>query len=108
MAAILMPKRERGTGVQETCTEVVLWGVRATDLELGEALTHGWQKPGGKIRAADFGLGKQITHVGQNPGSKVREANPSCGFLDLENHSSTGGKFREGGGGKIWATDFGL
>ena len=70
---ILMPKRERETGghksVNQTCTEVVLLVVRATDLELGEALTHGRQNPeraksGGKIRATDFRLGKPLTHGG--------------------------------------------
>ena len=43
------PLRERGDPkrVNQTCTEVLLRRVRATDLELGEALTHGDQNPGG-------------------------------------------------------------
>ena len=61
------PVRETGDPkrVNQTCTEVVLRGVRATDLELGEAPTHGDKKkgganPGGKIWATDLELGKAV------------------------------------------------
>ena len=47
------PKR-----VNQTCTEVVLRGVQATDLELGEALTHGKPNPGSQIPAGDLELGE--------------------------------------------------
>ena len=105
---ILMSKRERGTSdpkkVNQPCTELVLPGIRAKDLELGKPLTHEEQNPGGniqgakiraadfgsenhsptgaKIRATDFGLGKPLT-TGAKSGLRI---------LDWENHSPTGAK----------------
>ena len=91
---ILMQKRERDTGdtkrVNQTCTEVVLRGVQATDYH---------SPTRGQIRATDFELGKPLTHRGQNPGGKLRATD-----LELGN-PNTGGQNL---GGKIWATDLGF
>ena len=57
------PLRETGDPkrVNQTCTEVLLRRVRATDLELGEALTHGDQNPGGANPGYGFGT-RQRSH----------------------------------------------
>ena len=93
---ILMLKGVRWTGVSkrvnQTCTEVVLPEVRATDLELGEALTHEWQNPGSKIRAPDFGLGKPLTHRVQNPGGKIPATDFGLGKPLTHGGHNPGGK----------------
>ena len=105
---ILMSKRERGTSdpkkVNQPCTELVLPGIRAKDLELGKPLTHEEQNPGGniqgaKIQAADFGS-ENHSPTGAKSGLRIlarktthpRWAKSGLRILDSEYHSLTGAK----------------
>ena len=110
---ILMPKRERKTDdpkrVNQTCTEVVLPGVWTTDLELGEALTHGWQNPVGKIRRAKSGLRILGSENHSSTEDKIWGQNPDYGFWIRKTTHPRGTKSgRQNPVDKIPATDFGF
>ena len=81
-----LPTREK-----QTCFEVVLWGVRTKDLELGEALTHGTNSRGPNPDY-DFKTRKNaLTH-----GDQIRTTD-----LELENAEHPRGSNPED---QIWTT----
>ena len=96
MDAALLRRTGNPKRVNQTCTEVVLQGVRATDLELGDALTHGGQNPSGKIPVTDSELGHAVTHggkirVGQNPGGKDQATDSKLGHAVTHGGQNPGG-----------------
>ena len=131
---ILMSKPERVTGepkrVDQTCTEVVHPGFRATDLGFGKPLTHGGQNPGSKSTGAksggqnpDNGFGtwksKPLAGAksGQNGnfgtwkskptrGTKSGRQNSGQRILDSEIQTPTGDKIRVANSGRrIWNSE---